>query len=250
MPSLISPDQIAAEWDQLSPAQRLISLRRSVAGRLVFTTSFGAEDQALTHIIAEAGLDIELATLDTGRLFPETYDVWAATELRYGLRIRGYYPEQSALASYVTENGINGFRDAIQARKDCCAIRKVEPLRRALLGAVGWITGLRADQSDARQSVPWLAHDDGFSLLKANPLRDWSRDQVSEFLQAHNVPQNALHAQGFVSIGCAPCTRAIEPGESERAGRWWWEASSKECGLHVGPDGRLVRAQKQTEQVA
>ncbi|MDR3525268.1 MAG: phosphoadenylyl-sulfate reductase [Acetobacteraceae bacterium] len=250
MPSLTTPEHIAAEWGTLSPAQRLVSLRRNVAGRLVFTTSFGAEDQALTHIIADAGLDIELATLDTGRLFPETYDVWAATELRYGLRIRGCYPQQSALASYVGEHGINGLRDNVQARKECCAVRKVEPLRRALLGAVGWITGLRADQSDARQSVPWLARDDGFGLLKANPLRDWSRDQVSEFLDAHDVPRNVLHAQGFVSIGCAPCTRAIAPGESERAGRWWWEASSKECGLHVGPDGRLVRAQKQTEQVA
>ena len=250
MPSFIPPDQIAADWDALSPAQRLVSLRRTVAGRLVFTTSFGAEDQALTHIIAEAGLDIELATLDTGRLFPETYDVWAATEQRYGLRIRGYYPQPSALASDVSEHGINGFSDNVQARKACCAVRKVEPLRRALLGAVGWITGLRADQSEARHSVPWLARDDGFSLLKANPLRDWSRDQVSDFLAAHAVPHNVLHAQGFVSIGCAPCTRAIEPGESERAGRWWWEASSKECGLHVGPDGRRVRAQQQTEHVA
>ncbi len=236
------PDQIAADWDDLDVAARLTSLRRAVPGRLVFTTSFGAEDQALTHLIAEAGLDIELATLDTGRMFPETYDVWVETEARYGLKVRAFLPERGKLADYVDQNGINGFRHSVDARKACCGVRKVEPLRRALAGATGWITGLRADQSDARNSVPWLAYDDGFGILKANPLRDWSRDRVSAFLAAHDVPQNVLHALGFVSIGCAPCTRAIAPGEPERAGRWWWEESSKECGLHVGPDGRLVRA--------
>jgi phosphoadenosine phosphosulfate reductase len=245
-----SPEQIAGNWGAIGPAERLASLRAAVPGRLVFTTSFGAEDQALTHIIAAAGLDIEFATLDTGRMFPETYDVWATTERRYGVKIRAFYPDAEAVAGYVAENGINGFYDSVEARKACCGVRKVKPLRRALAGAVGWITGLRADASDARQSVPWLAYDDGFSLLKANPLRDWSREQVSEFLAANRVPQNALHARGFVSIGCAPCTRAIEPGEPERAGRWWWEDSSKECGLHVGADGNLQRAAKQTEQIA
>ena len=250
MSNLASPEQIAENWDELSAAERLAGLRAAISGRLVFTTSFGAEDQALTHIIAKAGLDIEFATLDTGRMFSETYDVWASTERRYGVKIRAFYPDAAATAAYVAESGINGFYDSVEARKACCAVRKVKPLRRALAGAVGWITGLRADASDARQSVPWLAFDEGFSLLKANPLRDWSREQVSDFLAANRVPQNALHAKGFVSIGCAPCTRAIEPGEPERAGRWWWEESSKECGLHAGPDGQLVRAAKQTEQLA
>lgn len=250
MSHLASPERIAANWDELSTAERLAGLRAAIPGRLVFTTSFGAEDQALTCIIANSGLDIEFATLDTGRMFAETYDVWASTERRYGVKIRAYYPDAAAAAAYVAEVGINGFYDSVEARKACCAVRKVQPLRRALAGAVGWITGLRADASDARQSVPWLAYDDGFSLLKANPLRDWSREEVSEFLAAHRVPQNALHAKGFVSIGCAPCTRAIAPGEPERAGRWWWEESSKECGLHVGADGNLQRAAKQTEQVA
>ena len=250
MPTSRRPEQNAVDWADLDVAARLTALRRAIAGRLVFTTSFGAEDQALTHIIAETGLDIELATLDTGRLFPETYDVWVATEARYGLRVRAFLPERGKLAEYIDENGINGFRDSVDARKSCCFVRKVEPLRRALAGATGWVTGLRADQSDARNAVPWLAQDEGFGILKANPLRDWSRDQVSEFLAVHAVPQNVLHAQGYVSIGCAPCTRAIRPGEPERAGRWWWEESSKECGLHVGPDGRLVRANAQKEVVA
>jgi phosphoadenosine phosphosulfate reductase len=233
-------------WHALTATQRLQSLRSAIAGRIVFTTSFGAEDQVLTHLIAEAGVNIELATLDTGRLFPETYDVWAETSTRYKLRITAHYPEQNQSSDLVEAQGINGFYNSIDARKACCGVRKIEPLKRALRGATGWVTGLRADQSTARQEVPFVARDDGFGLIKANPLRDWSRDQLSEFLLAHRIPQNTLHARGFVSIGCAPCTRAIEPGEEERAGRWWWEESAKECGLHVGADGRLQRAKGET----
>lgn len=241
-----TPAELDAIWVDLDPTARLVSLRQAIAGRLVFTTSFGAEDQVLTHLIAAAGLDIELATLDTGRMFPQTYDVWAETEQRYGLRITAFYPEQAALTALVADQGINGFYTSPDARKACCAVRKVEPLQRALRGAGGWVTGLRADQSAMRQVVPFVALDAGFGVVKANPLRDWSRKQVSAFLSEHNVPQNALHAQGFVSIGCAPCTRAIAPGEEERAGRWWWEESGKECGLHVGPDGRLQRRHPET----
>ena len=241
MPNAALPTELDALWVDLSPTERLISLRRSVAGRLVFTTSFGAEDQVLTHLIAEAGLDIEFATLDTGRMFAETYDVWASTAERYKLRISAHYPEQIQTSELVNSQGINGFYNSADARKACCGVRKVEPLKRALRGATGWITGLRADQSAVRQVVPFVARDDGFGLIKANPLRDWSRGQVSEFLVANNIPQNTLHSRGFVSIGCAPCTRAILPGEEERAGRWWWEDSGKECGLHVGADGRLQR---------
>ncbi len=246
MPAIAPLAALDARWPALTPTERLASLRAAMSGRIVFTTSFGAEDQVITHLIAQAGLDIEFATLDTGRMFPETYDLWAETEGRYGLRITGYYPEQVPLSALVAAQGVNGFRESVEARKACCNVRKVEPLKRALHGAAGWVTGLRADQSAVRQVVPFVALDAGFGLAKANPLRDWSRNRVSEFLQENNVPQNALHAQGFVSIGCAPCTRAIEPGEEERAGRWWWEESGKECGLHVGPDGRLVRAQTET----
>jgi phosphoadenosine phosphosulfate reductase len=232
------------EWTGLAPADRLASLRAAISGRVVFTTSFGAEDQALTHLIAESGLEIALVTLDTGRLFPETYDVWAETERRYGIRIGSVHPNQAALEELVASQGIDGFRHSQEARHACCGVRKLVPLRRALAGAAGWVTGLRADQSANRQDVPFVGLDSAHGVVKANPLRDWSRDQVTGFIAAHGVPINVLHARGFVSIGCAPCTRAIAPGEPERAGRWWWEQeSAKECGLHVTPDGRLVRAE-------
>ena len=244
-----APASLSAGWGGLDAAGRLAALRRALPGRLVLTTSFGAEDQVLTHLIAEAGLDIALVTLDTGRLPQETYDVWAATERRYGLRVASFHPDPAGLAALVAAQGVNGFRDSPAARQECCAVRKLAPLRHALRGASGWITGLRADQSAHRQTVPFLDTDPGFGVLKASPLRDWTRARVTDFLARHDVPANALHARGFVSIGCAPCTRAVAPGEPERAGRWWWEAeSARECGLHVGPDGRLVRAAR--EQVA
>jgi phosphoadenosine phosphosulfate reductase len=222
---------------------RLSEARAATPGRAVFTTSFGIEDQAITHVIFEGDYDIEVVTLDTGRLFPETYALWAQTEARYGRRIRAIYPDGTRLEHLVAEQGIDGFYHAVEARKACCNIRKVEPLKRVLAGAALWITGLRAEQSDARSAAPFLARDAAFDLLKANPLHDWTRDDVVAYTLADDVPVNALHAQGFPSIGCAPCTRAIAAGEPERAGRWWWEQeSAKECGLHVGPDGRLQRA--------
>ncbi len=228
----------------LSPAERLAAFRGAVAGRMVFTTSLGLEDQILTHWIATQNLDIEIATLDTGRLFSETYTVWAETEERYGIRIKAMIPERPALEALVITQGPNGFYASIEARKACCHIRKIEPLNRLLSNASGWIAGLRADQSQARGDTALLSQDTARGLLKLNPLIDWSRDQALDFAQKHAVPLNTLHARGFASIGCAPCTRALAPGEPERAGRWWWEseaAASKECGLHVGPDGHLVR---------
>jgi len=227
----------------LDVADRLRAIRDAVPGRLVLTTSFGAEDQLLTYLVAESGLDIELATLDTGRLFPETHDVWAETERRYGVRVHAFHPDADALQELVASQGINGFRESQAARHACCGLRKVEPLGRALEGAAGWITGLRAGQSATRNDAAIAQIDPARNVLKFNPLLDWSRDAVADFLADHDVPRNALHARGFVSIGCAPCTRAIGPGEPERAGRWWWEQEShKECGLHLGPDGRLIRA--------
>lgn len=233
---------VGDDWSTKAPIERLLDLHKNVSGRIVFTTSFGIEDQALTHLIADSGLDVDIVTLDTGRLFQQTYDVWRATEQRYGRRIRAFYPERDHLEALVAQQGINGFYESVDSRHTCCDVRKVLPLARALAGAKAWITGLRASQSAERQAADFVTFDAARDLLKANPLLDWSRDDVVAFTQANDVPLNALHAQGFPSIGCAPCTRAIEPWEDERAGRWWWETSNKECGLHVGPDGRLVRA--------
>ena len=224
---------------------RLIQARAEIAGRLVFTTSFGLEDQLLTHLVVEAGLaqEIAFATLETGRLFPEVHDLWAETERHYGIAIRAFVPDAHSVEALVAEQGINGFRVSPEARKRCCQLRKLVPLDRALAGASGWITGLRADQSQARAAVGLFEADPARGLTKINPLHDVTRDEALATAQALGVPLNPLHARGFVSIGCAPCTRAIAPGEPERAGRWWWEQdAAKECGLHVGADGRLVRA--------
>lgn len=225
-----------------TPAERLASLRAAVPGRIVFTTSFGIEDQVIAHLIFTGRLAIEVATLDTGRLFPETYQLWAETEARYGVRIRSFHPDAQALAAFVADAGINGFYFSKEARTDCCFVRKVEPLNRALAGAGAWVTGLRAGQSDEREGIALAGWDEERRLVKVNPLFDWTRDQVVAFCAAQAVPVNALHARGFLSIGCQPCTRAVKPGEPERAGRWWWETDGPgECGLHVGADGKLVR---------
>ena len=224
-------------------AERLRTATRAVDGRLVFTTSFGIEDQLISHFIFTEKLPIDVATLDTGRLFPSTYTVWQETEERYGVRIKAFYPEAQAVAAMVADAGINGFYHSKDARIACCTVRKVEPLARALAGAAAWVTGLRADQSGARASVPLAAWDDERGLLKLAPLYDYTRGRVAAEVEALGVPVNELHAQGFLSIGCAPCTRALAPGEPERAGRWWWETdAARECGLHVGADGRLVRS--------
>jgi phosphoadenosine phosphosulfate reductase len=225
-----------------TPAERLASLRAAVPGRIVFTTSFGIEDQAIAHLIFTGKLDIEVATLDTGRLFPATYDLWAETEEHYGVRIRSFHPDAAALAAFVADAGINGFYHSKAARTDCCFVRKVEPLGRALAGANAWVTGLRADQSDEREGVALAGWDEERALIKLNPLFDWTREEVAAFCAAEQVPVSELHAEGFLSIGCQPCTRAVKPGESERAGRWWWETDeARECGLHVDADGRLMR---------
>src|SRR5215470_2914204 len=222
---------------------RLAEARRAIAGRLVFTTSFGLEDQAITHAILSQDLAIDIVTLDTGRLFPETYAVWSETEARYGHRIRALYPERPKVEAFVARHGIDGFRASIAARQACCAVRKVEPLGRALAGAAGWITGVRAEQSWERATTPYAALDAARGLVKINPLLDWLRERVVAYVHKHAIPYNPLHDQGFLSIGCAPCTRALRPGEPERAGRWWWEQDDKkECGLHVRPHATLETA--------
>lgn len=240
--------RLESDFSLLEARERLIRLREEVGGRLVFTTSFGLEDQILTHLIASDRLDVEIVTLDTGRLFPQTYTLWAESEAHFGRRIRAVYPERDELERLVADQGIDGFYASVAMRKACCAIRKVEPLGRALAGASAWITGLRADQSAERQRLSLVEFDAERKLIKANPLLDWTREEALAFAKQRDVPINPLHAAGFLSIGCAPCTRAVRPGENERSGRWWWESEDKkECGLHVGADGRLVRPPR-TEQ--
>jgi phosphoadenosine phosphosulfate reductase len=235
-----SAARLSRELVPLSPRERIAQFRRRVEGRIVLTTSFGLEDQVLTHELFETTADVEIATLDTGRLFPETYRLWGETERRYGCRIRAMVPQTDRLEALVAEQGINGFYHSREARVSCCHVRKVEPLNRALAGAQGWITGLRADQSNNRSNIALVSVDAERNLLKLSPLADWTRDAVLAYAAAHDVPVNPLHAKGFASIGCAPCTRAIAPGEPERAGRWWWEQEDKkECGLHAAPDGAL-----------
>lgn len=208
-------------------------LARRFEGSISFSTSFGQEDQVISDIIFRHGHPVRVFTLDTGRMFQETYDVMDRTRSKYGQNIEVFYPDATAIQKLVTAKGPNSFYESVENRKECCYIRKVEPLRRALAGQNIWITGLRAAQSANRQSLKRFVYDPGFDLVKYNPLIDWTLEEVEKHLSRFKVPQNTLHKQGFASIGCAPCTRAIAPGEDIRAGRWWWEASSKECGLHA-----------------
>ncbi|RCL03047.1 MAG: phosphoadenosine phosphosulfate reductase [Candidatus Tokpelaia sp. JSC189] len=222
---------------ELSPVCRLLKVAEYFSSEVVFTTSFGIEDQMITHLIATEKLPFRIVTLDTGRFFPETYTLWQHTEEKYSLRIKAYYPNEQALETLIADQGINGFYYSPQMRKNCCAVRKVEPLNRALKNAAAWITGLRRGQSEKRKNLDSIILDKKCALLKINPLYDFTRDQIITFTGTHGVPVNILHAAGFLSIGCAPCTRSIRPGEDERAGRWWWETgSAKECGLHIRAD--------------
>lgn len=203
-------------------------------GAVKFSSSLGQEDQVLTDIIARNKLNVDIFTIDTGRLFPETYELLERTGYRYNINITTYFPQAEAVQEFVNTQGINGFYHAIENRISCCGIRKVEPLNRALQGTKVWITGIRGDQSENRSHMPLVEWNEAKQLYKFNPLLHWSYDEVLDYIKQNHVPYNKLHDQGFISIGCAPCTRAIEPGEDPRAGRWWWEASKKECGLHVG----------------
>ena len=224
-------------------ASRLRLIAAAVPGRIVFSTSLGIEDQAILHAIAESGAPIAVFTLDTGRLFPETIDTLAASELRYGVTIRVLTPEPEQVEALVARDGVLGFRSSIDARKACCHVRKVVPLKLGLAGAAGWITGLRREQSGGRADVPFAARDTDYGLVKLNPLADWNLDTLEAYIAANDIPINSLHTRGFPSIGCQPCTRAIGPGEDVRAGRWWWEnEDGKECGLHANPN-RKVAAQ-------
>jgi phosphoadenosine phosphosulfate reductase len=225
---------LRAGLDSRTLVQKLDFLSRSFPQRAVFSTSFGLEDQAITHLIFSNDLPIRVFTLDTGRLFPETYATWSRTLDRYQKPVEAFAPRAAGLEKLLNAQGPNGFYRSVDARQACCRVRKVEPLARALSGQALWITGIRADQSAGRGHLDALEWDRGYGLFKFHPLFDWSFGQVREFVALHNVPYNPLHDRGFVSIGCAPCTRAIQEGEDFRAGRWWWEdQEKKECGLHL-----------------
>ncbi len=228
--------ELDAQLAELGLVRRL-KLAASLGKSAVFTTSLGIEDQVLTAAIAMARLPIRIATLDTGRLFAETEALIGETERRFHVTIERYRPEPEAIDDYVSRRGLNGFYDSVEARHECCGIRKLEPLSRALHGADIWMTGLRRGQSDNRSSVPFAEWDSARNLLKINPLADWHVKDLSAYAKWNRVPLNPLHERGYPSIGCEPCTRAIKPGEPERAGRWWWEQSqTRECGLHVPED--------------
>jgi phosphoadenosine phosphosulfate reductase len=225
---------LTEKFSKLTIPEAIAYLSREFPGQVVLSTSFSIEDQVITHDILSNDLPVSIFTLDTGRLFAETYSVWSATNEKYNTRIKAYYPDRDLLEDYLNEKGPNAFYESLANRKGCCHIRKVEPLRRALKGQAIWITGLRAEHSPERNDLPLLEWDDNNKVIKYNPLLHWTTAVVREYIDKNNVPYNSLHDKGFVSIGCAPCTRAIRAGEDFRAGRWWWEdTSKKECGLHV-----------------
>lgn len=233
VPSSDTVAHLLQQSTELSTDELFILLAQSFE-HLTFSTSFSLEDQVISDMILSKNRDISVFTLDTGRLFPETYSTWRATNERYATRIRAYIPDAPELEQYVYERGPNAFYESLTNRKDCCFIRKVAPLKRALAGKQVWITGLRAAHSTSREKLEILEWDESNQLIKFHPLLHWTTEEVRQYIDAGNIPYNPLQDRGFVSIGCAPCTRAISPGEDFRAGRWWWEDSSgKECGLHV-----------------
>ncbi|MGN0003382.1 MAG: phosphoadenylyl-sulfate reductase [Sphingobacterium composti] len=227
-------DYLRASLQDLDAKQIVQYITDNYGSRAVFSTSFGIEDQVLTHLIAEVGAKVDVFTLETGRLFPETYYVWNRTLERYKLPIKAYYPQAILVEEMVTKKGPSSFYESVENRKECCFIRKIEPLKRAIQGYEIWITGIRAEQSANREDMDFIEWDEGNQIIKIHPLFHWTLNDVESHLKQFNVPYNPLHDKGFPSIGCQPCTRAVAPGEDFRAGRWWWEdKSKKECGLHA-----------------
>jgi len=222
-------------------AEDVVRLAHERFGRgVALSSSFGAEDMVLIDMLMKVDRTARMFTLDTGRLPQDTYNVIDATREKYGATIEVFFPQAEAVQAMVAERGMNLFYHSVDNRKLCCGVRKMEPLRRALSGLDAWMTGLRREQSVTRTAVHKIEWDEGNALVKVNPLVDWTHEDVWTYIREHNVPYNALHDRGYPSIGCGPCTRAVQPGEHERAGRWWWEhPDTKECGLHVSnPDGR------------
>jgi phosphoadenosine phosphosulfate reductase len=226
-------EQLTNIFNQYSVEDALKQTTLLFPGGVRFSSSLGQEDQVLTDIIARHDLPVNIFSIDTGRLFNETYETVERTRARYKINIDVYFPRYEAVQQMVNENGPNFFYDSVANRQTCCHVRKVEPLNRALKGTSVWITGLRASQTDHRKNIPMVEWLDDKEIYKINPLLNWSFEEVINYIQEFSVPCNPLHNKGFVSIGCAPCTRAISEGEDPRAGRWWWESSHKECGLHL-----------------
>jgi len=233
----------AGRSDHVATAASLLAKIAAEFAPAVLANSLGAEDMVLTDMIWRARLDIDMFSLDTGRLHTETYDLMDTIERHYGIRLKRYTPQQEALEKYTSRHGLDGFYQSLELRRSCCGIRKVEPLRRALAGKRAWITGMRAQQTASRAGLPLRQWDEAHGLEKFNPLADWSEQEIWDYLRKYRVPYNALHDRHYPSIGCAPCTRAIAAGEDIRAGRWWWEnADTKECGLHRIPVGISAEA--------
>jgi phosphoadenosine phosphosulfate reductase len=229
------------ELNETLPADNAELLLRTISERfpsITLASSLGAEDQVLTHMICSQNLPISIFMLDTGRLHQETYSVMSKTQDRYGIRYQVYFPQTDAVQEMTSVHGPNLFYQSIDHRKQCCGVRKIEPLGRALANQSGWITGQRREQSITRNQLDIVEWDAAHSILKFNPLATWSTEQVWAYIRTHSIPYNILHDRGFPSIGCAPCTRAIKPNEDIRSGRWWWEdPDKKECGLHIKTEG-------------
>lgn len=218
----------------LEPEKALAHIAIQFSDRATLSSSFGIEDQVITHMIFNQNLFINVFTLDTGRLFTETYYVWSRTLERYNRKIDVFHPNTTAVEQLLSTKGPSSFYESVENRKECCFIRKVEPLARALKGKELWITGIRKQQSSNRTDMQQVEWDEQHQLIKYHPLFHWSLDDVKNYVKQHNIPVNPLHDKGFPSIGCSPCTRAVREGEDERAGRWWWEDNTKkECGLHT-----------------
>jgi len=225
--------EIETLLENKSPLESLVILSERFKDKIAFSTSFSLEDQVITDMIFTNNLPIRIFTLDTGRLFEETYKVLNRTREKYNKEIDVYFPENNEVEALMRTKGAYSFYESVDNRKECCRIRKVNPLKRALQNTDCWITGLRGGQSESRGGLSLLQWDEGFGLLKYNPLLDWALDEVNQYLSTKNVPYNILYDRNFLSIGCSPCTRALREGEDIRAGRWWWEdTTKKECGLH------------------
>jgi len=240
-------EELTQQIENKSILEQLLFLSEKFIGKIAFSTSFGQEDQVLTDIILRNNLPIKIFTLDTGRFFEETYKVWNKTLEKYGKPLHVYFPDKEEVENMVSEKGPYSFYKSIENRKECCNIRKVNPLGKALHDIDLWITGLRAEQSQARTELEFFGYDKRFDTTKFNPLKDWSLQKVIDYLNKYQVPYNSLHDKGFISISCSPCTRAIKKGEDLRAGRWWWEdKSKKECGLHDTGDSsaQIIKIKK------
>jgi len=227
-------EEIKHKLSHLTLEEQLKEVAGLFPGKVIFTTSFGIEDQVITHLIFTNNIPVEVATLDTGRLFPETYKAFSETITRYKKTIKVYFPNHEDVEAMMTEKGPNSFYNSKEERHECCRVRKLVPLDRALKGMNVWISGIRASQSDNRSNMDWLEYDENKNLVKFYPLFSWSLEDVENYIKENHIPYNLLHDKGYLSIGCAPCTRAVEKGEDFRSGRWWWESGSqKECGLHI-----------------